>query len=268
MELPIAPKIEPILDEVVLTKAPLALVVCQVRFETNLAVSEGRTARSIQDALGGKNEYIGVEQITAQQVGVLVGPGGPTATVGSPTVSGWRFTSEDGKWVVSIMPDFAGLETTAYDTWTDSFGSRLRQLLVSVGNIVQPTYEQRLGLRFVNHFSDLKFGSPPDWAAILASTVAGPLLHPVFGSGVTGAQQHLTVTLDPGAGIAASLRHGIAGDVADAAGLGYLLDIDVYRQKARAFDAAEIHDAAYLFRGYANTLFQSSLNDEYLESLR
>jgi uncharacterized protein (TIGR04255 family) len=255
----------PVAAEERLERAPLALAVCQIKYETTLSVSDGHTARALQDALGGRERYGKVEQVSGIALNVSLASNASPAIQSSQGLGGWRFTSLDGEWTVSVLPDFAGIETTRYDTWSAGFGERLEQLAAAVAKVISPAFEQRLGLRYINRLSDLPIARPSDWGRYLSAELAGPLLHPVFGGAITASQQILSLSLNASADITATLRHGT---VEAPEGVSYLLDIDVSRQTSREFDPQTIAMDANQFRGYAVRLFQSSLDAGYLESLR
>jgi uncharacterized protein (TIGR04255 family) len=178
--------------------------------------------------------------------------------------SGWRFASADGAWVITLMPDNFSLETSAYTTWTDDFAPRLSALIDAVAAHVEPTFEQRIGLRYVDRIDELGLTELETWKRYLRPEVLGLVLHPELGPGVRSYQQQLAIELAEG--VMAGLRHGPVvepGGVVD-----YQLDYDIFRQGGRAFDAAAIKAAAAQFNMYALQLFQATVSDELLEELR
>jgi uncharacterized protein (TIGR04255 family) len=260
-------RIEPITTEEPLTHAPVALVVCQIQYETNLTVSEGKTAQAIQGLLGGRERYLKLEQIAAQNVAVAVAPGAPPAISSSAALSGWRFTSADDCWSVTLLPDSASLQTNTYKSWSAGFGERLHDLVLALSEHVQPVFEQRLGLRYINRIVRDDVREPADWERYIIEDLVGPLKHPLFGPATKVALQQLTLSLSPAENIACNLRHGMVEDTTAPGGRSYLLDLDVYRQAGLVFDPEMTAAAAYLLRGYAVRLFHAALQPTFLSEL-
>jgi uncharacterized protein (TIGR04255 family) len=247
-----------------LARSPLELVVCQIRHERRLVVGEGMTALAVHDALGGAGgAYPAVDEVTGGELNVQVGLGAPS--VRETKTSGWRFASEDGTWVITLMPDNFSLETSAYTTWDDDYFPRLGALIDAVATHVEPTFEQRIGLRYVDRIDQLGLTDLQAWRPYLRPEILGLVLHPQIGPGVTAYQQYLVVELHDGA--TAGLRHGPVVE-AGRETVDYQLDYDIFRQGGRPFNAATIKAAAAQFNIYALQLFQATVSDELLEELR
>lgn len=248
-----------------LTRSPLQLVVCQVRHERRLIVSEGKTALAVQEALNVSGwSYPQLDEVTGAQVNVVMGPGA-APNVSETQTSGWRFASADGAWVVTLMPDHFALETTAYTTWSEDFEPRLSQLIDAVAERVEPTLESRVGMRYIDRISDLNLTKLAAWKPYLRPELLGMALHPNIGPGVVQSEQHLLIALDDG--VTAGLRHGPVAEPGKGT-VDYLLDYDISRQRGRTFDAVEIKQVADQFNTYALQLFHASVTDQLLDELR
>jgi len=249
-----------------LARSPLELVVCQIRHERRLVVGEGATALAVHEALGGAGgAYPSIDEVSGAELNLVMGIGIGAPNVRETKTSGWRLTSADGAWVITLMPDNFSLETSAYTTWADDFAPRLGALIDAVTERIQPTFEQRIGLRYVDRIKELGLTELAAWRPYLRPELLGLALHPQLGPGVRNYQHQVVIEL--GDGVIAGLRHGPVvepgRDVVD-----YQLDYDIFRQGGRAFDAAAIMDAAAQFNIYALQLFQASISDELLEELR
>jgi uncharacterized protein (TIGR04255 family) len=253
-------------DQRRLSRSPLELVVCQIRHERRLVVGEAATALAVHEALGGADgPYQAIDEVSGAELNVVMGIGMGAPNVRETKTSGWRLTSADGAWVVTLMPDNFSLETSAYTTWAEDFAPRLGALIDAVAERIQPTFEQRIGLRYVDRITELGLTELAAWQPYLRPELLGLVLHPQLGPGVRNYQQQVVIEL--GDGVIAGLRHGpiveAGKDVVD-----YQLDYDIFRQGGRAFDAAVINDAAAQFNIYALQLFQATISDELLEELR
>jgi uncharacterized protein (TIGR04255 family) len=257
----------PDVDSTTLARSPLAVVVCQVRYEQNLVVSDGDTGLKIHEALGGREgPYPRIEPQQVMAAQFEFGPSG-LSQFGSPGIPsrGWRYRSTDGAWTITVMPDFFSLETTAYTTWATDFRERLNSLLRTVGEFVRPSIEERSGLRYVNRISEAHRSQPVDWIGIVADEFLGPVASPIWSPGIVTYQQQLQLDISDGS--RALIRHGLISSQ-DENIEGYLLDFDISRQEPQRFDPESILSAANGFNRTALTLFQRSLRDGYITKLR
>lgn len=249
-------------DRTPLAASPLTLVVFQVRFETNLEVSDALTARQFHDLIGGRQgDYPVVEPVSnvAVQLATL---GGADPAVTQRQTAGWRFRSEDASWIVSMMPDNVALETSRYEHWED-FRTRLDDVLAATHEHLKPVFEQRLGLRYVNQLALPEVRQAADWEPWINRDLLGPLAHERLREGVVFARQQLA--LDLGDGVSCSLAHGSFPTDSPEAELAYLLDYDVSRQTGQPFDPGEIRSGVEAFNTAALALFQLSVTPAYLE---
>lgn len=247
-----------------LAAAPLDVVVCQLQYDRSLVISDNRVARDLHERLEGRHgPYPNVDQVQMQGLNVDVGQGAPTAMAMAPA-TGWRFRSEDGAWVVSVLPEHVSLETTAYSTW-DDFRRQLQTVLAAVKDMLDPAFEQRLGLRYIDKLIEKNVAQPEDWKTLLSPTLLGPVLHSGFGSAIQVAQQHLVLSLDPDSKIQCGFRHGFVSEPDQDP--SYVLDFDVYREGGRPFDLDDAMQTVDSFNEYALQLFQASLQQDYREQL-
>jgi uncharacterized protein (TIGR04255 family) len=249
-----------------LARSPLELVVCQVRHERRLVVGEGATALAVHEALGGAaGPYPSIDEVSGAELNVVMGVGVGAPNVRETKTSGWRLASADGAWVITLMPDNFSLETSSYATWADDFAPRLDALVEAVSEHIEPTFEQRIGLRYVDRITELGLTELAAWEPYLRPELLGLVLHPQLGPGVRTYQQQVVIEL--AAGVMAGLRHGPViepgRDVVD-----YQLDYDIFRQGGRPFDVGAVKDAAAQFNIYALQLFQATISDALLEELR
>jgi uncharacterized protein (TIGR04255 family) len=247
-----------------LARSPLELVVCQVRHERRLVVGEGSTALAVHEALGGAGgPYPSIDEVSGAEVNVVMGIGAPN--VRETKTSGWRLTSADGAWVITLMPDNFSLETSAYTTWAEDFAPRLDALIAAVAERVQPTFEQRIGLRYVDRINELGLTELSAWQPYLSPELLGLALHPQLGPGVRTYQQQVVIEL--ASGVTAGLRHGPVVEPGRDH-VDYQLDYDIFRQGGRPFVASEVIDAVAEFNTYALQLFQATVSDALLEELQ
>jgi uncharacterized protein (TIGR04255 family) len=248
-------------DRTRLARSPLELVVCQVRFETRALVAEAPIALAIHEELGGNEGRYPRLEALGQTLNVMVNPGAPPA-VSQQAVSGWRYQSADGSWIVSVSPDNVSLETTAYTEWED-FSERMRELLDVTASHISPGIEQRLGLRYIDRITEVDANSPADWRSYIAPELLGLALHEPLGAAVKIARQQLV--LDLGDGYSCNVGHGF---VPENHRLNYLLDFDLFREGGRPFSVDSVSEALEILHDDAGKLFQASITPELYEFLR
>lgn len=249
-----------------LAHSPLELVVCQIRFERRLVASDSSTARAIHDALGSTDDrYPQVEPAGAATLSVVAAPGQQPPGVSEAMLNGWRFVSRDRRWIATVMPDHASLETTAYTTFAKDFEPRLGQLIDAVAEHVQPTFEQRMGLRYVDRITALQLKTLADWEPYLRPELLGLVLHPQLGPGVRAMQHQTVLQLDED--LSCGLRNGpLVND--DAGVVDFVVDYDVFRERGQVFDAGGIKDAASRMNRWAQQLFEATITEQLLQRLR
>ena len=239
-----------------LERSPLELVVCQVRHERKLAVSDAKLALEIYNGLGGRSgKYPQFNETTGVVLNMATVAAGMATTTDQQ--HGWNYRSVDGTWTVAIMPEFFTLETSAYTGWTD-FSERLDELVRLVEAVLEPSLEQRLGLRFIDRIKDPVIRSPKEWAGWIDDRLLGPVLHDTFGPAIKGVQQVLQ--LDGGDNMEVLLRHGCVLDgSAEDTVWQYLLDHDCSRSEGQAFSAENISGGIERLHTLALAVFQAAI---------
>lgn len=252
-------------DRTVLKKAPLSLVVCQVRFDEVEGLADRKAARRFFTRLGGTDGFFPkFTQVHLQQVTINARPL-PGESPSTDQQRGWRFTSLDEKWHISLLRDSLSVETGAYRSW-DEFGPRLDQALAVLVDEVDPAIEQRLGLRFVNVITLDEVLKAEDWKGYVVDDLLAPGLHPILGEGISAAQHR--VVLDLMDEIRCILNYGLVPDVNGSGRLAFLLDLDVFRERSAPFSSTEVFKAAELMNERAVSLFQQVTTPELLDRLR
>ena len=154
-------------------KAQLAEVICQLRFPAILAIS-AKEPVDFQDAIRSMFPRYAARQ--EQPAPKITGLGTPAAKLeqGQP-ITNYNFISADGKWKLNLTSNFISLSTVAYPGW-EAFGQHFDLPLAQFIRIYQPSFFERIGLRYVTIFSrkalDLE-GEP--WRELMATPYLGVL---------------------------------------------------------------------------------------------
>lgn len=266
-ELPAAP-------DVVFKQAPLALALCQLRFNTILSITNpgfvGPFQRAIQD------QYPLSSSAPIQEIGVQIGlvTGEANIQSGSPYLR-WQFSDNEDNWRVILTPDFLAVETRTYNHFND-FLNRLRKALDALIQYIQPANGIRLGLRYVNEIRPGQL----DWTKVIRSELLGPVANPIITDQTTQVTslQQLQMRYANHQGI--NINHGsLPGGTTVRPRSGeefvdqpfYLLDFDVFREfsspNTLPIDSDAICRHIEAYHESISRLFYWSLTDQYISTL-
>ncbi|MGV9993460.1 TIGR04255 family protein [Streptomyces sp. NPDC003374] len=221
-----------------LSRPPVALVVCQVRHETEYAASDAARALKVRSALDWSTE---LAESLVQGFNLAVGQFTGVSASQAPSVRGWQLKTPDGAWTVSLQPDHFAIETTQYGGWGE-FRNRLGQLAAAVGENIAPALEHRVGLRYVNQITHPDVKRPVDWHQYISPELFQKSLYEGLGDGFRAAMQ--VIESAPAPDHSMIIRHGLQMD--NSGRLTYVLDNDSSRQGSRPFDVQSILESVDL----------------------
>ncbi len=245
--------------EVPLPRAPLIRVVAQVRFPQVLSIEKREFVAPFQEAIRARYAVLRAEQSQS----VVVGPHG-TSTLPPQIV--WRFGDVDGAWRVSLAPDFAAIETTAYTSRQD-FLERLEAIVLALAEHVNPRVLDRLGVRYIDRIT----GD--------ATREVDRLVRPeVLGVVATPAANHVRHSLNeslftvPDTRTQLLARWGLLpeGSTVDPAAIepiaspSWILDLDMFRAEPGTFEPAAVVSDVREFAERIYTFFRWAVTDDFL----
>ena len=212
-----------------LARSPIALVVCQVRFDSHSV--EAKQVLEMQRILG-QGEYPGITQFAGPDVPLQLGDRSIPSTIRQDA---WQLSTADGSWAITLGGELSRCRRrTATRRGRRASSSRLDVLVQAVQECIAPTMEQRLGLRYVNQLADLLVTGPGDLARYFENSLLPGLQHELFGSALVAAQNQLVLRLD--SDISCGLRLGFAPEGGHPNRYSGVGDIDLYRDTAQSFD--------------------------------
>jgi hypothetical protein len=100
----------------------------------------------------------------------------------------------------------------------------------------------------------------------IAADLLAPDHHPVLDPGIVAAQHR--VVLDLGDELRCILSYGFLPDANGSGRVGYMLDLDVFRERSAPFAAADVFEASALMNDQAVSLFQQVVTPRLLAILR
>jgi uncharacterized protein (TIGR04255 family) len=234
-------------DTTTLPNAPLELVVFQVRFDQQAALSPNAALRA-KKLLGGQYDHL--EPAVSTDFMIQMTPDGPQAS--EAKTSGWRYLSADRRWTVSLFRDQATIECTGYIDW-DGFEERSANLITTVASIFAPQIVQRVGLRYVDRILRAKSKTPADWVGLLDPAVLGFAAGNKIASSVEIIRTEHSLNLDD---CKAIVRTSCAPDDKGPSWHSMLVDTDCYEDRAFAFAEQDLKEKVKTLHGVALQLFQ------------
>lgn len=248
-----------------LERPPLQLAVFEVRYPR---VAEGVTIAhgiAIRDAIAAAIgvTFPAVEMAAAHEITLTVGPEGPTEQ--TSRVEGVQLSDLESGFVATVFPEVTTLQTQMYARWSTTLRPVVRASLQAVGLVLEPAARTRVGLRYVNRFTDVEVTTPQIWGERIEPSLAGPLVSGPFSAQVASTQHQLE--LDLGAGVGAMVRHGCVLEPGPRRTYSYLLDIDVYNGTTQVFDAEEALVVTEHLNRHAAELFRRAMRPTYAELL-
>lgn len=253
-------------DRRLLDRPPLELAIAEVRLISPVSSIDDEAGLSIRDSLAKKGwDFPTLNVARAQHVAFTMAASGASQQV-SEVASGWQLVSGDGSTHVTVMPESLVVQTMAYHRWSISLRPLLEAALEALGEALAPTLHQRIGLRYVNRFTDPDASSPASWSGRVSPELLGATCHPLLGKHVRSAQEQVELALEETSG--ALLRHGPFVDPGVANATSYLLDIDVFDGQTARFDVVAIVERAEALNRTAAVLFQAVLTPEFLHELQ
>lgn len=258
------------LDEAPLARSPIVSVVWQLRFEDHPELAAPQTVLRFQELLGGPEQFSFMLLPKVQLSMQAVGPAAENTPkpVTSEGGGGWRLSAADGSWHISAESNSLAVEASRYGTWEKDFLPRLQQVLDALQEVGPPVIESRLGLRYVNVLTGSAVGRPPmsvasELAGLIAPWLLGPLNESSMQDSVQASQGRAVFGFEQANVI---LNHGVIST--ENHELGYLIDIDAFREGGRALRIDDALTQSAALHAVALGLFQASLTPEALEAMR
>jgi len=245
-----------------LKDAPLALVLCQIRWPEfqHLRGDLSETALAFGSVF---DEYPVISDL--HEVAYTITPESVTQQLGEKI---FQWHSIDGVWHISLSRRFVTLYCTTYTSFPD-FLERLKSVLDAVGAHVKVPLIERVGVRYVNQVTDPR----------LVENLAEYVRPEVLGySALTGVSEE--VRLASGAnqarylveGAALQVRSGIvpAGETVDPAVSpaqvsSWILDLDASAERVTPFDAPSVLATAGKLSDFAYDFFKYVSTDGFLK---
>lgn len=242
----------------------ILLAVVEIRINAEQSSLEQDTALTIRDALRTAGyAFPGMSRAIKGELTVEFSNGAANAQT-TEQVHGWDLNDPDRQVSVSIAPDRVALQAQSYTHYSETFLPLLTALLPAVEAGIRPGLRHRVGLRYVNRFSDPEVTEPEQWRGRIHDWLLGPTASGPLAGRIRQAQQQFQLQTEDG--LAGVVRHGPFHDPA-VGGCSYLWDLDVYQEATERFDPAELLTLLRSANVFAAKTYRSILTPAYLEQL-
>lgn len=244
-----------------LERAPLVLVLCQLRFNAHPELEQRPVIEAIRDHLGG--EYPDIESKDTQEAHFQFGP--PGFELHQRSGKSHVLRSPHHPWWILISPAVANLVAPTYSDRTDFLNriTSLRQALAGAGGV--PAVE-RVGVRYVSRVADEGFLEQLD-DYVIPEVLGASNLPTAQGTELIQSMFDMAVQSDSTTGRvrAGLVPGGVSPDpaVEPADGPAWLIDVDMWDASYRPTDNTVDERAAELAANQYQ-LFRWLVTDEFL----
>ena len=244
------------------TRRPLVEVICQLRFPSILSIGAKEPAE-FQEAVRREFPRYAARQ---EQLPPKIVPGPNPTVQQQPPVTNYNFVSADGLWKLNLTNSFIALSTLRYQRWED-FATRLDRPLAQFIRIYQPSFFERIGLRYVNAFSRKALGLEEYlWDDLIQPLYLGALGEPdVDEKAVTKSALDMEMNLTEGCRMKLHAGPGLLGGGKKDPEVKFILDGDFSSNGNQSADQVpgrleDLHCyAVRLFRGAITSELHSAL---------
>jgi len=247
-------------DETPLSRAPLATVLCQVRFPKPLSFGPSTVdaARVLLAA-----QY----PVAREQTGTVIVVSQEGVSQQSDTNKIWTMSDVEGCWKIVLAENFVSIEATSYHSRED-FIQRIIGLLEATQKSYAPPVFDRLGMRYVNRIQERDDLDRLD-----------KMVRPVALAGLQVPHENVQVQhsvcdslfIDGNASIQARWGWLPAGAILDPSLTvptveHWMLDIDVFSRAGGPFDSSSLSLLAREFAEKSYRLFRWLITDEFISN--
>lgn len=248
-------------SQVQYARAPLKLVVCQLRFPSQLRISDPTFVADFQDAIASDYPELRREQQSLFQVS---SGGLPEAS----HVMMYRFLDGQGAWSVLLGEGSLTLESRAYSSIEDLL-RRFERVVTAARDTLGIGLRQRLGLRYLNEFRHPGKTELTHWRDDFRPEFLG-FAASLFEEPVGYALQQVQVTRPDGRFV---VRHGAMRGTTvpslpstqepEAQDAFYLLDLDYSDSRPVPLDVAASQEQLRAYNAFIYRFFRWTLSERH-----
>lgn len=240
--------------DVVFERAPLTVVLCQVKFSPVLSLMTAPGIAGFQTAL--RSDY--PKFLDPQQnASFEIGPESIGVKASAPL---WRLTDSDERWTVGISADFVSLETPNYSQ-IDEFLSRMDRILTVLYRTVRTADASRVGLRKINKIQ-VEGANTSGFVGVIRRELLGPLSLETFPAPIGGHASYLQFQDDDNI---LAVRTGLESQDGM---MSFVIDMDYFTERPLPVNGGE--PLIGLLRHFSDgmtSFFHWAIEDDYKPTL-
>jgi uncharacterized protein (TIGR04255 family) len=195
-----------------------------------------------------------------QTVNVAISPEG--AQQSAEVQEGWLLATGDRRTAITLLPSSVIVQTQAYEHYSQSIGEFVNTVLPAFAEVTRAVRVQRLGMRYINRLTDADATHPNFWGDRIEPSFAAPLRGP-FAEIVVGQHQQVQLRL---ADADARIQSGLLPVSGRTSRFDYLVDLDVFIEKTRNYEATRCANQMRQLNRTAFALFSNVLSNDYLQT--
>lgn len=238
----------------------IEVAVAEIRFIRACEEIAEPDAAAIWDRLGSPRFPI-FEPHKQHTVNVAISPEG--AQQSAEVQEGWLLATGDRTTAITLLPSSVVIQTQAYEHYSHSIGEIVSTVLPAFAEVTGAARVQRLGMRYINRLTDAEATRPDFWGNRIEPSFAAPLRGP-FADRVVGQHQQVQLQL---AEAGARIQSGLLPAPGRSSRFDYLVDLDVFLEQTRNFEAIWCANQMRQLNRTAFALFSNVLSDDYLQTL-
>ncbi|NCB63293.1 MAG: TIGR04255 family protein [Clostridia bacterium] len=246
------------------TRSPLIEVICQLRFPTILSIG-AKDPADFQEAI--RHEFPRYAARQELPPPTVSGAGTASPKVEQPpAITNHNFISADGLWKLNLTKDFIALSTLRYTRWED-FAARLDKPLAQFIQFYEPSFFERIGLRYVNAVSRKNLGLEDSlWDDLIQPMHLGVLCEPdVDETTVTKSSVDTELTLTDGCHFKCHAGPGLLNGGKQDQEIKFILDADY--SVAGSMTADKVPGLLQNMHEHADSFFRAAITDELFNAL-
>lgn len=251
----------PVAERVVYANNILNEVICQVRFPPVLRI-QTEVPTDFQERI--RKQFPDYEKVAASLPEGL--PPQIAAVLNlNPAVANHRFSTEGGRYAAVLHSEWLAVSTGDYADW-DEFSAFLKICLEAVIEVYEPSFFNRVGLRFqnlINPDAIGKTGKP--WTDFVRKDLLGELANEAISSRIFEARSSVRVHLDNENQDCVLINHGLA-DVEEIDHPCYLIDLDYYN--SNRMETGDALAAIGRLHGFSTNVFQWAISRDLHEAMQ
>lgn len=246
-----------------LTRSPLVNAIWQLKFTSQVSLGDGRAVVEFQEAL---NRDTALAPAQSEGLALQFSMGQPVADPAATPASAWRLSSSDERASVTLGPGVVTLESSQYGSWEEDYQGWIADIVRALAQVFSPGLQTRVGLRYVNViFGKVldrpAFGQLEEFEGYVHASLLG-FAHGEFAGDIDMIQGRQVLSFGE---VKVNLNHALVS--AESSGIGFLVDVDSYLERATIFDQDSVKASSEQLHDIALAVFQRCITPKAWDAM-